>query len=134
MDHNQQIQEFVSSPAIISDFLVKNNTGILFGFSFLVVIMHAATSLLLLGVTGLQSVLGLPHRTTKRADIDAFITTQEPIALEGVLCNIGANGCEASDAPPGIVVASPSRSNPDCEPIKCPCKYSQLQILIFITV
>ncbi|KAL2886186.1 glycosyl hydrolase family 15 [Ceratocystis lukuohia] len=49
----------------------------------------------------------------KRADIDSFVTTQRPIALTKLLCNIGSSGCAASGASPGIVVASPSKSDPD---------------------
>ncbi|KAL5612956.1 hypothetical protein BROUX41_003966 [Berkeleyomyces rouxiae] len=49
----------------------------------------------------------------KRADIDSFITTGRPIALSKLLCNIGSSGCSAQGASAGIVVASPSKSNPD---------------------
>ena len=57
----------------------------------------------------------LPVYNAKRAAIDIFIATESPIALQGVLNNIGANGAKVSGAASGIVVASPSKSNPDCE-------------------
>jgi hypothetical protein len=43
-----------------------------------------------------------------------FIASESPIALQGVLNNIGPNGTDASGASPGIVIASPSTSNPNC--------------------
>ncbi|KAL1874165.1 hypothetical protein Plec18167_006100 [Paecilomyces lecythidis] len=46
-------------------------------------------------------------------DLASFIDTETPIALQGVLNNIGPNGTGASGASAGIVVASPSKSNPD---------------------
>lgn len=44
-----------------------------------------------------------------RADLDAAG------ALKGILKNIGADGSAVSGASAGIVVASPSKSDPDCE-------------------
>ncbi|KAF3007310.1 hypothetical protein E8E14_004704 [Neopestalotiopsis sp. 37M] len=46
-------------------------------------------------------------------DIDAFVTAERSIALQGVLNNIGANGSLADGAAAGFVVASPSKANPD---------------------
>ena len=51
----------------------------------------------------------------RQASLDAFITSQKAVSIKGVLANIGADGSKASGAAAGIVVASPSRSNPDCE-------------------
>lgn len=50
-------------------------------------------------------------------DIDAFVTAERSIALQGVLNNIGANGSLADGAAAGFVVASPSKANPDCKSI-----------------
>ncbi|KAI9694322.1 MAG: hypothetical protein M1820_009011 [Bogoriella megaspora] len=69
----------------------------------------------------LSAVLVAPCKTApyvdtpldKRASVDSFISTENPIALAGVLANIGANGVDASGADSGVVVASPSKSNPD---------------------
>ena len=73
----------------------------------------------------LTTVCGLVHsgcadptqslQYAKRAAIDTYIATESPIALQGVLNNIGANGVDAPGAAAGIVVASPSMTNPDCE-------------------
>ncbi|CRG92441.1 glucoamylase [Talaromyces islandicus] len=53
------------------------------------------------------------HGIKKRADIGSFITSESPIAYQGTLNNIGPNGTGAPGASAGIVVASPSQSNPD---------------------
>ena len=45
----------------------------------------------------------------------SFIATESPIALQGVLNNIGSGGSKSQGANPGIVVASPSTANPDCK-------------------
>ncbi|KZL81139.1 glycosyl hydrolase family 15 [Colletotrichum incanum] len=47
------------------------------------------------------------------ADVDEFITQQRGIALEGTLNNIGLNGSFVRGASAGIVVASPSKAEPD---------------------
>lgn len=54
-------------------------------------------------------------RLTCRADLEEFITKQSDISIAGVLANIGADGSNAGGVPPGVVVASPSRSDPDCK-------------------
>lgn len=51
---------------------------------------------------------------SRQASIDAFITAQTTVSINGVLANIGG-GSKAPGVPAGIVVASPSRSNPDCK-------------------
>ena len=50
----------------------------------------------------------------RQSDVGAFIEKQTPIAKQGVLNNIGPNGSLVEGAAAGIVVASPSKSNPDC--------------------
>ncbi|GKT62133.1 glucoamylase P [Colletotrichum tofieldiae] len=47
------------------------------------------------------------------AGVDEFITQQRGIALEGTLNNIGPNGSFVRGASAGIVVASPSKADPD---------------------
>lgn len=44
-----------------------------------------------------------------------FIDSESPVALQGVLQNIVPHGVDAIRAAPGVVVASPSRTNPDCK-------------------
>ncbi len=44
---------------------------------------------------------------------DAYFATEVPTAKAGVLANIGPSGSKSSGALLGIVIASPSTSNPD---------------------
>lgn len=53
-------------------------------------------------------------RISCRDDLNAFITKQNHISLDGVLANIGPDGSRAQGAAAGAVVASPSKSDPDC--------------------
>lgn len=65
------------------------------------------------------ALLGLgcaePIPLRRRADLDEFIAKQRNISIAGVLANIGADGSEASGVPAGVVIASPSKSDPDCK-------------------
>ncbi|EGX88765.1 glucoamylase I precursor [Cordyceps militaris CM01] len=84
--------------------------------SFAQPIMHGLGSVLLLGTLAAQKVLGLPGTSTQciqRRNIDSFVSSEGPIALQKLLCNIGSDGCEAQSAAPGAVAASPSTSNPN---------------------
>ncbi|RHZ65207.1 putative glucoamylase/glucan 1,4-alpha-glucosidase [Aspergillus thermomutatus] len=45
--------------------------------------------------------------------LESWLAAETPYALDGVLNNIGPNGAKATGAGSGIVIASPSRSNPD---------------------
>ncbi|KAH7040448.1 glycoside hydrolase family 15 protein [Microdochium trichocladiopsis] len=82
--------------------------------------MHALSSLLLLGSVAFQHVLARPSVRAGDFDgailkrsVDDFVAKEEPIALQELLCNIGASGCNAQGANSGLVVASPSRTDPD---------------------
>ena len=68
----------------------------------------------------LPSCLSLPadsFRVEERAtgSLASFIATESPIALQGVLNNVGSAGSAAQGAKSGIVVASPSTTNPNCK-------------------
>jgi len=85
--------------------------------------MHALSSLVVLGTCAVQTALGRPGAIprsqrggaiSKRA-VDSYIETETPIAWEKLLCNIGPDGCAVSGAAAGAVIASPSKSDPDCE-------------------
>jgi glucoamylase len=67
-----------------------------------------------------SSVIATPalrHRIKRQSDsdVDSFIASESPIAYQGVLNNIGSAGAGASGASAGVVVASPSKTDPDCE-------------------
>jgi glucoamylase len=65
----------------------------------------------------LESALSTPLEHTKRqASIDDFIQNQVAVSINGILANIGPDGTKAPGASAGILIASPSRSDPDCKP------------------
>ncbi|KAK7948327.1 Glucoamylase [Apiospora aurea] len=79
--------------------------------------MHPFSSLLLLGTLAFQAVLGRPNsllseRDVIKRDVDSFLATEVPYALSQVKCNI-AGGCNAGGVASGLVIASPSKSDPD---------------------
>lgn len=43
----------------------------------------------------------------------AYLATESPIAKAGLLANIGSSGSKASGAKAGVVVASPSKADPN---------------------
>ncbi|THH00826.1 hypothetical protein EW026_g1770 [Hermanssonia centrifuga] len=45
--------------------------------------------------------------------VDTYVATESPIAKAGLLANIGPNGSKSSGAKAGVVIASPSTSNPN---------------------
>lgn len=49
------------------------------------------------------------------AGLDSFVEQERNTALQGALNNIGPNGSKVPGASAGIVVASPSTVNPNCE-------------------
>lgn len=55
------------------------------------------------------------HPSRRQSGLSGFIQSESTASLQGVLNNIGANGTGAAGASSGIVVASPSKSNPDCQ-------------------
>lgn len=68
--------------------------------------------------SGLVALLGCAYAAfalEERAasSLASFLASEDLIALQGVLNNIGSTGSKASGAAAGIVVASPSTSNPD---------------------
>lgn len=56
-----------------------------------------------------------PTSFASAKSIGAFAAEQAKISIEGVLANIGPDGAKAQGASPGVVVASPSRADPDCK-------------------
>ncbi|PBK97372.1 glucoamylase [Armillaria gallica] len=45
--------------------------------------------------------------------VDAYVASESPIAKAGVLANIGPSGSKSSGAKAGVVIASPSSTNPN---------------------
>ncbi|KAK6955353.1 glycoside hydrolase 15 protein [Daldinia eschscholtzii] len=104
------------------DILHSSSQGLLASNSTSLIepIMQGLTSLFLLGTFAFQTILGYPGSSRvqrenvilKRA-VDNFVATEEPIALEKLLANIGSTGSRVQGAASGVVVASPSKSDPD---------------------
>ncbi|KAK2464204.1 hypothetical protein APHAL10511_003661 [Amanita phalloides] len=64
----------------------------------------------------LISILALCHASISWAQsisVDAYYASESPIAKAALLANIGPLGSKSSGASSGIVIASPSTSNPD---------------------
>ncbi|KAG9000988.1 hypothetical protein FRB90_011698, partial [Tulasnella sp. 427] len=62
------------------------------------------------------SALKLPAEAEKRqlsSTVTSWVTTESPIAKAGLLANIGPDGAKDGGAASGVVIASPSTSNPD---------------------
>ncbi|KAL2259485.1 hypothetical protein VTK26DRAFT_6826 [Humicola hyalothermophila] len=80
--------------------------------------MPGLSSLLLLGSCAVQAALGRPEpsrakREILKRSVDSFIQNETPIAWQNLLCNIGPDGCRVQGAAAGVVVASPSKADPD---------------------
>ncbi|KAM0283158.1 hypothetical protein ACHAQH_002640 [Verticillium albo-atrum] len=71
------------------------------------------SSILSLGGLAVQAVSGLPSTLEKRVNVDQWIQQELPIARAQLLCNIGPNGCNSAGVASGLVIASPSKSDPD---------------------
>lgn len=91
--------------------------------NYLQPIMYSFTSLLVAGSLAIQAVLSIPdpNRDKQREaevlkrSVDSFIAKESPIALAGILCNIGSTGTCVSGAHSGTVIASPDKADPDCK-------------------
>ncbi|KAG8759588.1 hypothetical protein FRC11_001789 [Ceratobasidium sp. 423] len=57
------------------------------------------------------AALALVH--PRQSTVDSFVASESPIAKAGVLANIGPDGSKDQGAASGVVIASPSTSNPD---------------------
>lgn len=85
-------------------------------------LLRLITATNLLAQTPLVNPLALTQPWERATgSLDDFISSESHIALQGVLNNIGYNGAsgpagaKVSVAAPGLVVASPSKANPDCK-------------------
>lgn len=103
--------------------------------AFITPVMHLFSNAILLGAAALHSVLARPglsdvhtiQAPVLKHSIEDFVQSETPIALERLLCNIGADGCHASGVSHGLVIASPSKQAPPC---KCPNLAMLLNLLI----
>jgi glucoamylase len=65
----------------------------------------------------LVGALGSPVAPSDRrqTSLDQYLEAESDVSIKGILANIGPDGSKAQGASAGIVVASPSRTDPDCE-------------------
>lgn len=63
-----------------------------------------------------QQALAIPQNALYVDEqLSSFIVKNRPVALQGILNNIGPDGAKVAGAAPGLVIASPSKANPDCK-------------------
>lgn len=78
--------------------------------------MTRILTLALHGLALVQSVVGAPQLAPRATtSLDAWLASETTVALDGILDNVGSSGAYAKSAKSGIVIASPSTSDPDCE-------------------
>jgi len=58
--------------------------------------------------------------TPWNGSLDSFIAWERPISLENILCNIGPECVGDESVGAGIVLASPSKADPDCKSLLVP--------------
>lgn len=68
-----------------------------------------------LAIAALWQDVVIAGPTPECAAVNAFVKKQRDVSFKGVLANIGGGGARAPGAAPGVVIASPSRADPDCE-------------------
>ena len=73
---------------------------------------HLALGVSLLAQIPLLNAFAIHQRQS--GTLDAFTAKELPIALQGILDNIGPAGQLVPGAAPGLVIASPTQNNPDC--------------------
>jgi hypothetical protein len=70
-----------------------------------------------MGLGSILELVWLQPRAT--GSIDNFIATESPIALQGILNNLGPDGSKAAGADAGVLVASPFKFKPNCTRGNC---------------
>ena len=85
----------------------------MFSLSFLIRFIAAAN--LLAQIPIIDSLALYPNEERATGSLDDFIAFEGPVALQGVLNNIGSAGSLVAGAASGLVVASPSKTDPDCQ-------------------
>lgn len=65
-------------------------------------------------------------------DLDSFVSSERANALQGALNNIGPDGAAVPGAGAGLVVASPSMADPNCQFASFSTTYTGLRCRAFI--
>ena len=61
-----------------------------------------------------SSVLALQPVLRQDTGLDTWLNTEANFSRQAILNNIGADGQSVQGASAGVVIASPSKSDPDC--------------------
>lgn len=80
--------------------------------------MVGICSALLVGFLAIQNAFALPGispANLAKRDLASWISSESSYAFTELVCNIGSGGCNSGGVASGLVIASPSKSNPDCE-------------------
>ncbi|KAF8753343.1 Starch binding domain [Rhizoctonia solani] len=75
--------------------------------------MRVFATALTLATAALALIPGRSSFERRQSAIDSYITTQTPISKAGLLANVGADGSKDQGAKSGVVIASPSKTDPD---------------------
>lgn len=63
--------------------------------------------------SSVTDTLQTPATAPTTQPLSSWLEAERPIALQKILDNVGASGTKAKAAKPGVIIASPSKSNPD---------------------
>ncbi|OBT59101.1 hypothetical protein VE04_00695 [Pseudogymnoascus sp. 24MN13] len=78
--------------------------------------MSGIFSTLFVGILAIQNVVGYPNSSPAnlgKRDLNSWIASESTYAFNELICNIGSGGCNSGGVASGLVIASPSKSNPD---------------------
>jgi glucoamylase len=70
---------------------------------------------------GLLTGQALTAPSLQPRDLTSSIAVERPIALQGILNNIGPDGSEAHGASAGVIIASPSTAGQRCSTVTLTC-------------
>jgi glucoamylase len=80
--------------------------------------MSGIFSTLFVGILAIQNVVAYPNSSPAnlgKRDLNSWIASESTFAFNELICNIGSGGCNSGGVASGLVIASPSKSNPDCD-------------------
>ncbi|KFY19519.1 hypothetical protein V491_04391 [Pseudogymnoascus sp. VKM F-3775] len=78
--------------------------------------MSGILSTLFVGILAVQNVVAYPNSSPSnlgKRDLNSWIASETTYAFNELICNIGSGGCNSGGVASGLVIASPSKSDPD---------------------
>lgn len=76
--------------------------------------MAVTTALAALNLLTLVQGAAVQFAPRASGSLDTWLASETPVALQGVLNNIGSSGAFTEGADAGSVLASPSKADPNC--------------------